>query len=123
VPGVPGLSDRIRVRSLVGRYLEHSRILKFGDGESAQYFIGSADLMPRNLDHRVEAVVPIQQPTLTARLEEILATNLADDRLAWKLDSDGAWRKVPFERGFDAQYKFQQLAGSRAAPVGAWSAV
>jgi polyphosphate kinase len=123
IPGVPGLSERIRVRSLVGRYLEHSRILKFGDGESAQYFIGSADLMPRNLDHRVEAVVPIQQPALTTRLEDILATNLADDRLAWMLGPDGSWSKVPIERGFDAQYKFQQLAVSRAGAVGAWSAV
>jgi polyphosphate kinase len=60
---------------------------------------------------------------LTARLEEILTINLADDRLAWTLGSDGRWSKVPTERGFDAQYTFQQLAVGRAAPVGAWSAV
>ena len=79
--------------------------------------------MPRNLDHRVEALVPIQQPAVTARLEEILAANLADDRLAWALGPDGRWRKLPGERGVDAQKRFQELALSRALSPGARSAV
>ena len=82
-PGVPGLSENIRVRSIVGRYLEHSRIFAFGDRAERHYYIGSADLMPRNLDRRVEAVTPVIDPALTARLQEILDVNLADDVLAW----------------------------------------
>jgi polyphosphate kinase len=92
-PGVPGLSENIRVRSLLGRYLEHSRIYRFGPDHQAEYFIGSADLMPRNLDRRVEALVSVTGASLQARLDEILAINLDDDRLAWELRSDGTWRK------------------------------
>jgi polyphosphate kinase len=110
LPGVAGMSERIRVRSLVGRFLEHSRIMKFGEGPRASYFIGSADLMPRNLDHRVEALVPIRDGGLTARLEEILAANLADDSLAWTMSPDGGWSKVPTTTGFDAQAHFMELA-------------
>ena len=88
-PGVPGLSERIRVRSIVGRYLEHSRIYRFANGDgagpAARYLIGSADLMPRNLDRRVEALVPVDDPALQDRLDEILEVNLADDTLAWTL--------------------------------------
>ena len=95
-PGVPGLSETIRVRSIVGRYLEHSRVYRFGaDPEQAEYLIGSADLMPRNLDRRVEALVPVEDPRLRARLDEILTVDLADDLLAWELDSEGGWRRVP----------------------------
>src|SRR5204862_3730647 len=78
-PGVAGLSERIRVRSIVGRFLEHSRIFRFGSGKrEARYYIGSADLMPRNLDGRVECLAPVPAPALTGRLEEILSVNLAD---------------------------------------------
>jgi len=93
-PGVPGRSDRIRVRSIVGRYLEHSRIFAFGHGGSTRYFIGSADLTPSNLDRRVQLLCPVEDAALTARLEEILALNLADTTGAWALGADGAWRKV-----------------------------
>jgi polyphosphate kinase len=93
-PGVPGRSDRIRVRSIVGRYLEHSRIFAFGHGGSTRYFIGSADLTPSNLDRRVQLLCPVEDTALTARLEEILALNLADTTGAWALGADGAWRKV-----------------------------
>ena len=114
-PGVAGLSERIRVRSLVGRFLEHSRILRFGpDGGDAQYFIGSADLMPRNLDRRVEAMVPVDEPALQAQLGEILTTVLQDDVLAWELHADGAWRKLPTLTGINAQRVFQDLAVARA---------
>jgi len=113
-PGVPGLSENITVRSLVGRYLEHSRIYRFGpDPTTAEYLIGSADLMPRNLDRRVEAVVPVDDPRLRARLDEILRVVLADDRLAWELGPDGSWRRVPPGAGIDAQARFEELARER----------
>ncbi len=112
-PGVPGLSEGIRVRSLVGRFLEHSRIFRFGARENARYFIGSADLMPRNLDRRVEAVAPVNDPALRARLDEILEASLADDVLAWELDADGEWHKVLTERGFDAQERLMSFATER----------
>jgi len=114
-PGVPGLSERIRVRSLVGRYLEHSRIFRFGDPSGASdHFIGSADLMPRNLDRRVEAVVPILDPNLKPRLDEILEVELEDDVLAWDLDGEGHWHKVPTVRGLNAQDRLQELAVMRS---------
>jgi polyphosphate kinase len=114
-PGVPGLSSNIRVRSIVGRYLEHSRIFAFGEGERRRFFIGSADLMPRNLDRRVEAVTPVTQPDLQARLAEILDMNLADDTLAWALEADGSWRKAPTTAGVNAHDRLQELALQRAA--------
>ncbi|MBV8949234.1 MAG: RNA degradosome polyphosphate kinase [Actinobacteria bacterium] len=114
-PGVPGLSDNIRVRSIVGRFLEHSRIYRFGAGDgTTEHWIGSADLMPRNLDRRVEALVPVTDPRLCARIDEILDINLADDVLAWELEADGGWRKRPTVRGVDTQRRLQQLAVARA---------
>jgi len=113
-PGIASLSENIRVRSLVGRYLEHSRIFRFGEGEEARYYIGSADLMQRNLDQRVEAVVPVFDPALAARLDEILDVLLADDTLAWTLGSDGAWAKVRTDRGVNAQQRLQEMAVERA---------
>ena len=92
------------------------RIFYFGGGDTGehQYLTGSADMMPRNLDRRVEAVVPVTDPDLQARLEEILAVNLADDMLAWELASDATWRKVPTSIGISAQRRFQELAVERA---------
>jgi len=114
-PGVPGLSDTIRARSLVGRFLEHSRIYRFGTPERGRtYLIGSADLMPRNLDRRVEALTPVEAPELRARIDEILQASLDDDELAWELGSDGGWRKVPTTVGVNAQRRLQELAVSRA---------
>jgi polyphosphate kinase len=113
-PGVPGLSERIRVRSIVGRYLEHSRIYRFGDGERGQrLFIGSADLMPRNLDHRVECITEILDEGLKDRLDEILRVNLDDDALAWSLGPEG-WSKVPNRQRIESQLVFQRLAEGRA---------
>jgi polyphosphate kinase len=111
-PGVKGLSDRIRVRSIVGRYLEHSRIFRFGEAEEARHFIGSADIMPRNLDHRVEAVAEVLDPGLKARLDEILEINDLDDVLAWELGPEG-WSRVPAGR-FESHVAFQRLAKERA---------
>jgi polyphosphate kinase len=93
-PGVPGVSQTVRVRSVVGRYLEHSRIFAFGRGERERFYIGSADLMERNLDRRVEAVTPVLDPASQARLRTILEVMLADDRRAWTLDSQDIWRRV-----------------------------
>ncbi|MEW6472729.1 MAG: polyphosphate kinase 1 [Actinomycetota bacterium] len=117
-PGVPGRSERIRVRSIIGRYLEHSRIFAFGaDGAPTRYFIGSADLTPSNLDKRVQLLCPVENKALTARLEEILAANLADGNGAWTLDADGTW--TPGGVGDDgsegrfSQLEFQRLARRR----------
>ncbi|MGH9105755.1 MAG: polyphosphate kinase 1 [Acidimicrobiales bacterium] len=163
-PGVPGLSDNIRARSLVGRYLEHSRILYFGGGAKpvpgpspdgwgperanggldrakatdeavdgrkgpgggaggdswpalpvgGRYLVGSADMMERNLDRRVEVLVDILAPEVQSRLREILEVCLADDELAWELRPDATWQKVPVTKHFNAQRHFQELAISRA---------
>ena len=113
-PGVKDLSERIRVRSIVGRFLEHSRIFRFGsETRGARYYIGSADLMPRNLDGRVECVAPILDPELAQRLEEILFVNLADDILAWELGPH-RWQKVPTKAGVNAHERLQALAEERA---------
>ncbi|HXY95099.1 MAG TPA: polyphosphate kinase 1 [Acidimicrobiia bacterium] len=114
-PQVPGLSETIRVRSIVGRFLEHSRVYRFGaDPIGAEYLIGSADLMPRNLDRRVEALVPVVDPRLTARLAQLLEANLADDLLSWELGPDGEWTKVRTVDGESTQRRLQELALVRA---------
>lgn len=114
-PGVPGLSENIHVRSIVGRYLEHSRIYHFAHGANGApvYYIGSADLMPRNLDRRVEALVPVEDPLLQARLHEILAVNLEDDRLAWQLGPDTTWSRVRGADEFDTHRRFEAIALER----------
>jgi polyphosphate kinase len=90
-PGVPGESERIRVSSIIGRFLEHSRIWRFENGGETEYYIGSADWMPRNLDRRIEAVVPILDRSLHPRLESLLEVCLADNRQAWDLGPEGDW--------------------------------
>jgi len=122
-PGVQGLSERITVRSIVGRFLEHSRIFRFGAGGQPDYYLGSSDIMQRNLDRRVEAVVPVTDLKLCARLAEILDTALADDVLAWELQPDGSWRHVQTERGLNSQKRFQELALERARGNGVVSLV
>ncbi|HEX3426149.1 MAG TPA: polyphosphate kinase 1 [Acidimicrobiales bacterium] len=152
-PGVPGLSENIEVRSIVGRWLEHSRIYYFGAGvpphggrsaddgadpaapahhaerpeqgptgtelaaalpPGGDFYIGSADMMPRNLDRRVECIVPVTDSEGCRRLREIVAVELADDALAWEMRGDGTWEKVPTVRGFNAQRYFQDDAVDRA---------
>jgi polyphosphate kinase len=116
LPGVPGLSERIRVRSIVGRYLEHSRIYRFANGDGPdqpRVLIGSADLMPRNLDRRVEALVPVEEPELQERLDEILEVNLADDTLAWTLHADGHWSRVEGAGAVDTHLRLQEIARTR----------
>ncbi len=93
-PAVPGFSESIAVRSIVGRYLEHSRIFIFGQGDRERTFIGSADLMERNLDRRIEAMTPIKDPAVQARIRDIASIMRRDDRRAWTLGPDGQWARV-----------------------------
>jgi len=95
-PRVKGLSDRIRVISVIGRFLEHSRIFYFSNGGSEQVYIGSADWMPRNLDARVEVITPVEEVSLVKELKQILEIVLADNRQAWDLQADGTYvQRVP----------------------------
>ncbi len=93
-PGVPGVSENIRVLSIVGRFLEHSRIYAFRRGEETRVLTGSADLMPRNLDSRVELVTPIEDEALRAELLDVLERCFADNANAWELDASGAWTRL-----------------------------
>jgi polyphosphate kinase len=93
IPGLPGVSETINVVSVVGRFLEHSRIYAFHRGDEHSYYIGSADLMPRNLDTRVELLTPVEDPELRAELDDTLERCLADDTFAWTLDSEGCWTR------------------------------
>jgi polyphosphate kinase len=94
LPGVPGVSDNVRARSIVGEFLEHSRIWGFANGGNAEWYIGSADLMDRNLDRRIEAVVPVEDGEARNRLAAIIDILLADDRRSWQLDATGTWRRT-----------------------------
>ena len=116
-PGVPGLSETIHVRSIVGRFLEHSRILRFGGGANgpANYYIGSADLRRRNLDRRVEAMIPVADPAAVTQLEEILQLNLADDTQSWSLDARGHWHRIPKVVGVNTQKSLEVAALERSA--------
>jgi polyphosphate kinase len=116
-PGVPGLSDGISVRSIVGRFLEHSRIFRFGTGHDAVYLLGSADLMERNLDRRVEVLAPIRDAALRQRLDEILGVLTAENVLAWRLDADGVWQSPGPAATLDAQMRLEQAAHDRARRV------
>ena len=98
-PGVPGLSETITVRSVLGRFLEHSRVLVFEAGGSTLTVIGSADLMTRNLDNRIEVMVPVQDARVEQELHAVLDAVFADNTTAWQLDADGAWHRLSPAKG------------------------
>ena len=111
VPDIPGLSESIRVRSVLGRFLEHSRLYCFEAGERKTYLLGSADLMGRNLDHRIEVVVPVEDQRVRNELEMIFKELLADNTQAWLLRNDGSWERIQpkkSERRRSAQTMFMR---------------
>jgi polyphosphate kinase len=116
-PGVPGVSERITVRSVLGPFLEHSRILSFQAGGRVSTWLGSADLMPRNLDRRVEVLAPVEDARLRARIDGVLDALLADTRFAWELGADGTWSRrepAPGEAAQSAQELLMAQAAKRA---------
>ena len=116
-PGVEGISDRITVRSVVGRFLEHSRIYSFErHGEPASIYIGSADLMPRNLYNRVELVAPVQDDKARAELMDVLDRSLADNTNSWELNSEGEWiRREPGDEPRNVQREMIEIHSERSA--------
>jgi polyphosphate kinase len=118
-PGVPGLSESIRVRSVLGRFLEHSRVFYFANGGEEEVLMGSADMMHRNLDRRVEALVRVTAPELRERLKAVLELAFVEDCLAWTLDQHGEWHppaRKPEDAGISLQVHLMRdaIQNSRA---------
>jgi polyphosphate kinase len=116
-PGVPGLSETIRVRSILGQFLEHSRVFVLEAGGKSTYLLGSADLMPRNLDDRLEMVVPVEDGRVRQKLSAVFDALLADNAQAWELQADGTWQRVRAKKGdrpLGAQTALMRSAVARA---------
>jgi polyphosphate kinase len=114
VPGIPGVSENIQVFSLVGRFLEHSRIFRFENAGEPKLYLGSADLMPRNLDRRVELLFPIDEPVLIERLEQVLTITLADNVNRRVQDNEGRYSRIrpAGEARLDSQRELERLAAT-----------
>ena len=118
LPGIPGVSETIKVVSIVGRFLEHSRVYLFHFGDERSYYIGSADLMPRNLDTRVELLAPVDSPELQAEIEDTFERCFADDTNAWTLDAEGQWhRRTGRHRSVHRELMKRTLAQSATPAV------
>lgn len=122
-PGLAGISDHIRVRSVLGPFLEHARIFRFANGGDDEVFISSADWMYRNLDHRIEAMIPVADPTIRAELVDVLDLYLADTAYAWELGPDGTWSRVraageplSAQEELMRRHQRQETSSSTAAP-------
>ena len=116
-PGVKGLSENIRVRSVVGRFLEHSRVFVLEAGDKTTYLMGSADLMPRNLDNRLEVVVPVDDSRARQRINAMFDALLSDNTNSWELNGDGTWDRVrqkKDDRAVSAQGLMMRSAIARA---------
>ena len=109
LPGIPGLTDRIRVRSVVGRYLEHSRVYVLGKGETQRIFLGSGDLLNRNTQRRVEAFVELSDPEVRKQALEVMDAFRADDVLGWEMQSDGTYSKSATPRGANSQERLYRF--------------
>lgn len=119
-PGIPGISENITVRSIIGRFLEHSRIFHFDNGGKPEVYLGSADWMSRNFFRRVEFVFPVDDPALRDRIRQILARQLADNAKAWHLETDGSYSAISrtsHETICNSQAEFMALAVGDAKPV------
>ena len=119
-PGIPGLSERIQVRALIDRFLEHKRIFRFANGGSEELYFSSADWMPRNFHRRVEVLVPVLDPAARSRAEDMLATLAADTAKTWDLNADGSYTRVVTPTGaapVRSQQRFMELARERPKPA------
>jgi len=117
-PGIPGLSETIHVIGVIGRFLEHARIYYFRNQGNEEYFIGSADLMKRNLESRVEVVTPVEDPKLQQELRLILDVQLSSQRNVWEMQSDGSYverQAIPGKKSISPQETFIELARKRKA--------
>ena len=116
-PQVEGLSESVHVRSIVGRFLEHSRVYAFEIGDASEVYLGSADLMTRNLDRRIEVVAPVESPRLRQELVALFDSAFADNASAWRLGADGGWTRLApgkGERSHNHQLKLQRRARARS---------
>ncbi|WP_272420099.1 polyphosphate kinase 1 [Polyangium jinanense] len=119
-PGIPGLSERIQVRALIDRFLEHKRVFRFANGGSEEFYFSSADWMPRNFHRRVEVLVPLLDPAARTRAEDMLATLEADTAKTWTLNADGSYTRVATPAGATpvrSQQRFMELARERPKPA------
>jgi polyphosphate kinase len=117
-PGLPGLSENVRVTSIVGRFLEHGRIYYFRNGGIEEYLIGSADCMTRNLESRVEVVVPVEDPALRKDLRTVLDTQLAPNRDAWAMQGDGTYQRITGDDAPSCQEQLIELTEKRRKEAG-----